>query len=380
MGLKEKLDSLFKKQPSPAELERMDKKKIDTDRARTEDLRARIDAASAFVTALGLPEEESAEIRKFYRQTSECMREIAPTSFDVSGIDRYVDGIVTVLERAMKDGGSRETIMRCFQGIVYGVLNGHSPISPNVSETDIIRRREDMTDRYLRIAQYSFEIDQMNKDVGRKRDQRRQRELEADDTKKKLQEMINEHPSAWYDLQEMTPTQRSEVTGVAKEMAGLMQKGTDQRKNIRQIDLLIGEREETIHAIEAQNSALFLQLQNWESEIDEQSLAEVLRLQKEFERDILNERKVINGLRDAYDKFDKAVEALMAGTDEKQRMISVYRDYDEMNRKLEEMEARDEAGKQRLAQDQAARLKEAREKANEEMNNSQTDSQEVYYN
>ena len=101
MGLKEKLDSLFKKQPSPAELERMDKKKIDADRARTEDLRARIDAASAFVTAMGLPEEESAEIRKFYRQTSECMREIAPTSFDVSGIDRYVDGIVTVLERAM---------------------------------------------------------------------------------------------------------------------------------------------------------------------------------------------------------------------------------------------------------------------------------------
>ena len=379
MGLREKLDSLFKKQPTQAELERMDKKKIDADRARSEDLRARIDAASAFVSAMGLSEEESAEIRRYYRQTSECMREAGPCSFDVSGIDKYVDGIVTVLERAMKDGGSRETVMRCFQGIVYGVLNGHSPISPNVSEADIIRRREDMTDRYLRIAQYSFEIDQMNRDVNRKRDQRRQRVLDSDETSKKLQEMINEHPSAWYDLQEMTPGERSELTGIAKEMAGLMQRGTDQKKNIRQLDLIIGEREETIHAIEAQNNALFLQLQNWESEIDEQSLGEVLRLQKEFERDLLSERKVINGLRDAYDQFDKAVEALLAGSEEKQRIISVYRNYDEMNRKLEEMEARDEAGRQRLAREQAERLKEAQEKANEEMKNTQS-SQEVYYN
>ena len=380
MGLLEKMNSFLKKKPTKAEQERMDKKKVDGDRARMEDFRARIDAAGAFPARGRFSEEETAELRRYFYTTSECAKSISAVGFDVTGIDAKISGLITVLERAMKEGGSRETILRCFQGIGYGILNGHGTISENMDESDIVRRRVDGVDRYLRIAQQSFEIDQMKKDMDRKIDQKRQRELEFEETRKKLQAMIDEHPSVYYQVKEMTPTEMDTATGETKAMAGVMKRAIDLKKTINQTDLIIGQRNQNIYAVESANNSLFLQLQSWESEIDEQSIADIIRLGQEFERSLLKEQQMIGKLNDAYDAFDKAISYTLAGKKEKEWEIAVEREYSELLERMALDEARDEAGRQRYEAEQEALRLEAEKQAQEELGNeTQSNGEMLYY-
>ena len=381
MGILDKMRSFLKRKPTQAELDRLDKKKVEGDRGRMEDLRARLDAAAVFPRGRQFSPEDEEEIRNLFRNASECIKNVPAVGFDVSGIDRNVAGIVTILERAVKEGGSAETVKRCFQGIAYGIINGHGAISENAIESEVVRRRTDMTDRYLRIAQAAFEIDQKQKDVDRKQDQKRQRRLEQEDVEKDLQVMISEHPATYYKLREMTPTERDEVTGETKAMAGMMDRAVQLEKAIRQLDLLIGQRQQDIYTLESLNNTLNAQLQSWENEVDQQTIADVQRLSKEFEFNLLKEKEMISSINNAMEEFDIAINYELAGKDEKEREIAAMEEYQQMKEKQLLNAANDEAAGQRYQQEQEMLQRQAQEQAQEQMSsNTQSNSAGVYYN
>ena len=375
MGLLSKL----KGEPSRAELDREAKKKVEADRARMEDLRARLEASAA-ISSGHFDEEDALRVRAYLKNASESMKNVMPASFDVTGIDRKISGLIQVLERSLQENGSPETALHCLQGIAYGVIRGHASISENAVESDMIRRREDMADRYLRIAQQSLELDQMEKDVTRKAEQKEQRELELEQTEKELQSLIDEHPSAYYALQEMTPKEMDEVTGPMKEMAGKMQKAVNLQKGIRQLELLIAQRKQDINTVEASNNTLYTHLTSWESEIDEQSIADIIRLGQEFEKDLLASQAKMKSLAEATDELDKAVNYILAGKNEKEKQIETVVMYEKLKKTLLRQDAEDEAGRQRYAQEQEALRQETEKQAQERMRTENDGHREISYN
>lgn len=379
MELLDKMKSFLKKKPTKAELERIDKKKVDADRARMEDLRARLDAAGAFAPSANMTDEEKQNIRQYFNHTAACAKDVSAAAFDVTAIDKNIAGIMTILERAMKEGGSRETILRCFQGISYGILDGHSPISENAIESDIVERRTNGVDRYLRIAQYSFEIDQKKKDVDRMKDQKRKLDLQFEEAKDALQEMIREHPQAWYDLKELTPLERDAVTGTMKIMAAKQAEAVHLKKNANQLDLMIGQSMESIAALEAQTNTMFIQQKNWESEIDEMSLVDVLRLNEVFKKQMLQEDEIVRKLNDASETMDAMFHELLGGRNVKERIIKTNVEYQELMESLELEKARSDAGRIRYEQEQEELRLKAEQEAADQLAKQGNDS-EVLYN
>lgn len=378
MELLDKMKSFLKKEPTKAELERIDKKKVDADRTRMEDLRARLDAAGAFAPSANMTDEDKQKIRQYFNHTAACAKDVSAAAFDVTAIDKNIAGIMTILERAMKEGGSLETILRCFQGLSYGILDAHNPISENAIESDIVERRVNGVDRYLRIAQYSFEADQKKKDVDRMKDQKRKLDLQFEESRNDLQELIREHPQTWYDLQELTPLERDTVTGTMKIMAAKQAEAVNRKKSANHLDLMIGQSLETIVAFEAQINTMFIQQKNWESEIDEMSVADVLRLNEAFKKQMLREDAVLRKLNDAFETMDAMFKEVLGGRNEKEHIIKTNVEYGEMEENLELEKARDNAGRIRYEKEQEEKRLKAEQEAAEQLAEQGNDSEMLY--
>lgn len=363
----------FKKEPSQAEQNRLDKKKTEQDRARMEDLKSRLVAASAFVSTANLTDEQKKEVRALCNEAAQKADSVVAVTFRVEGIDKCMSDTMGILERALEKGGSYNTIRRCLTGIAYGILTAHSPISAHSVETDIVMQRENTAARYFRIAQLSFEMDGIQKELDKERDQKRSLELQLEDAKSALQEMIDENPAAWYDLQEMAPSDIELLTGDVKIMSALEKKVTDTGKNIETVTMLIAQKEEDLETLEHSCETMILQVSGMESQIDDLSQAEILRLQDEFEKEMLKARERMNSLDESNKAFAVMIKNFLGGEDAIGTVIKNHHEYEEWVRRQEEISARIDAARQRRMQEELEEKQKQEQKQEETNTQSEND-------
>ncbi len=353
----------------------MDKQKADADRGRMEDFRARLDSAAAFVSG-HFPEEDAARIRMLLISTAESTKNVSVSSFDVTGIDRRIDDILQKTEKIIQNGGSSETVLRSLQGIAYGILNGHGAISSTANVSDVLRNRETMLDRYLQSVSYSFDIDRKKMDIRRLEEAKQEKELEYQKAMDELQKMIDSDHKTYYQIEGMLPSQLDQVTGASKAMATQMSKTVKLNKNIRQIDLAIGQKQQEINTLEDNCNGLFLQLSSWEPEVDEQSAEEMNRLTEEFNRELLKQKEIMKKMENASDVLDKAINQIFAGQDEIETEISAYEKFQKMKRRQELDAQKEKEAGLRYAKEQEEKKLEAEKQESEER---KLDSREMYY-
>ena len=366
MELFEKIANFLKKKPSKAELERISKQKADKDRARMEDIRSRITAAGAGVSKLKLDPDDEAEIRRYFAQVAQCADNVGVQGFDVEKIDRYISGIVNVLERAVRENGSKETLLRCFQGIVYGLINAHSDIAETADELDIVRRREEMTDRYLRIAQFSLEIDKQRAEVSRLQEKQKLINEQYEAAFAELQKLIDENASVWSRLQELIPSERDQLDGTAKVMHASEQRTINLNHTDRNLSLMIGHRTTQIVALENTANQISMQLQSWESNIDEKTMADVIELSEAFKRDIVAGQKQIDDLNRDAEKANKILDEALLSNSVIEDMIVTQHKYEEMLADKQRKEQEDIAGRTRLLKERLEKEKEMNRLLNEQ--------------
>ena len=358
MGMLEKASDLFRKKPTKAEQERIDKKKVDADRARMEDIRARLDAIVIRPNE-GITEEDAKEIRRTFFQLSEAAKNAGAVGFPVETIDRHISGMVTVLEKAKDSGGSYKTIMRCLQGITYGIRIGHAPCSENVPQEEIVRERENTAERYLLISQNSLDIDHLNKDIEKKKAQKKQRENEFGDVVRQAKESQLAHPKAWEDLRKLTPSEKDRLTGTMKTIASLEKKGIDLRMIIEDYDVMIGHSQEMADTMETSISALYLQQKNWESELGSTSSETIGKLGDEFKRELLRQKDALKRMDASSVRINDVINAAVAGNEDKEIVINNHERFQEVLREMEEEKRQEEAARLAYEQRQEALRAEA---------------------
>lgn len=350
-----------KKQKSKTQIDREEKEKVNQDRARTEEIKTKLEETRYTNYTGEIEPEDIAKFNVYFEQAIKMAEEASIVRFDASGIDKVILDTIALLKQAMEEQGSVETITRCFAGIVYGLQHGHKEIPSTAIETDIIERRTSMMKRYFSICQYSLEVDKLHIEVDRKRAERNKREEKYIESKDFLQRLIDEHPSIWKKVHVMTPDERTKLTGPDLEMAAAMRAATEKKKEVNHIELQIGSLKDDIVTVETAYNDLTIQLKNWESAIDTNSAAEMQRLTREFEEQELQQQANMKSIRESADELDKAISRLYAGQTAKERVVSITEEYDAMIKEEELMIEEDARGRQQLELEKQEKLKHQKE-------------------
>lgn len=353
----------FRGKPTKAELDRNAKGKADEDRGRMEDFKARLDTCAAFVGGR-FGEEESSRIHHFLKVTSDSTKNIQAVSYDVTGVDQRIDDILKLTQRVIENGGSSVTVLRGIQGIAYGILNGHAPISSTSDESDVLHRRETTLDRYLQCVSYYYDIDRKRKDIEKLEEKKETTKNDFDEAFGKLQKMKDSDHKTFYQIKDMSPSSLDKVTGAAKIMAAQMARTIMLDKKLRQIDLSIGQNYKDIVTLEDNCNTLDLQISSWEPEIDAHSAEELSRITQEFKRELLQHKVVMKSLENAADEVDKAVNELYAGKDAVEGAIKISERYERLEREMAFAEQEEDKARRRYEMEQE-QLKQKQEQEKE---------------
>lgn len=345
---------IFKKNKSEAEQEREWKKKADQDRARTQKIKEDLEIIQTMPYRADLSMDDIRVFDEYTRQAIKLADELEPVRFPVDQIDQKIGGIVEVLKTSKADGGSKNTLSRCFTGIAYGLSHGHKEIPSHAIEADVIERRVDMLSRYMTLVLQSREIDKYNLEIAKKNAERNKRVEDLEKAEDELDALRENDPGAFEEVVAMVPNERSVLEGVHKTIAAALKAVTDREVEINQNELLIGQMKQYVETLETAVNAMVIQLRTWEPNIDQATILEIQRLTKDFEKDQLKQQQYMDKLDETAAEVDLAINRLFAGLGQKEKMVEIVDRYERMKRRREQRAAADEAGRLKYEAEKAA--------------------------
>ena len=339
------------KKPTKSQIDREHKRKVEEDRTRTQDIKDRLIVLRNPQYGPSVPAEDIPVFNDYFNQAIQLADNARIVRFDCSSIDEQVLNIIEVLEHAKAENGSSMTIKRCFAGISYGLDKAHREIPASAIQADIIQRRATMVSRYFIICNGSFEVDKMNDELRKKKLEKAHLEELVEEKKKIVEDMAYDKPSTFNKLQSMTADERSKLTGEEHLMAAAMSDAINTKKSLENVKMQIGAMELDIVTVEQVNRSIYDQVRSWESGIDENTVAEILRQTKEFEKEELKHKELVKKLEGTVQEMNLAIDNLYAGVDMKEKMINIADKYDDMIKLEQRQQAEDEAGRIRLEQE-----------------------------
>ncbi|MBQ9155526.1 MAG: hypothetical protein IJ137_01950 [Eubacterium sp.] len=337
-----------KKNETKAAIDRQEKIKVDEDRTRIQGIRVKLETLKLLPYGSQIQPEDIPTLNGCFDETIRRTDRLIPVHFDVTAIDQYMDGIVDVLRLTKDENGTKETMLRCFAGLGYGLMHGHKEVPANAVEAEVVRRRNDMMSRYLQLCTGSYEIDKLRGEIEKKQIEKGKRQKMYEASRQELQDMIDAHPSIWHKVHTMTADERTKLSGQEQIMAAKMNESIERRRVVDQIEKQIGQCSRDIVTIESMTSAMAVTLKSWENNIDEQSMAEIHRLTEAYVKDELAKQKIMKGLEVSVDELDKAIDRLYAGQDAKEWVIEVTEKFDSMVNREKQQEIEDEKGRELL--------------------------------
>ncbi|MDO5475654.1 MAG: hypothetical protein Q4F43_00900 [Eubacteriales bacterium] len=355
---------LFGKKKTKAAIDREQKEKVDLDRAHSQQIKQELNEIRMMPYRTDLAMEEINQFDSLLAQAATIADQLPPVAFDVTGIDKEILGIIEVLRHTKEDGGSRETMKRCLTGIAYGLKHGHREIPSHANAESVVNRREGQLKRYKDIVLMSAEIDKNYLEIAKRSTEKKNREGELQDAKDKLNKLVDESPAVYYKVRSLTPDERTTLTGEDYNMAAAMSSVVNRTREINHLNLLIGNSRSDIETLQTSVNSLVVQLENWERNIDEATIADIQRLTKDFEHHRLEQQQFMKKLNESTAELDSAFRALYNTLEAKEEVVTISEEYDKILRDAEKKALEDERGRMRLEEERKI-LNEAQQNAAE---------------
>ena len=182
----------------------------------------------------------------------------------------------------------------------------------------------------------------MSDEVKKKEAEKTRLEELVKEKKEIVQQMVNDRPSIWNKLKTMTSDERTKLTGEEHLMAAAMDDVINTQKSLENVMKQIGSLKLDIVDVEQSNRTIYDQVRSWESNIDENTVAEIRRQTQEFEKEELKRKARMESLRATIDEMNYAIDRLYAGADTKERLAAINDEYEErmeLERRQHEEEA-----------------------------------------
>ncbi len=350
---------LFARKETKAETERKAKQKVDADRGRTEDFRSRLESIffTDMVQKKKITAEEADTLRRLQIGTVQKAASVSAVPFDVTAIDNKVSELTGILEETVKGAGSFKTVLRCFQGIAYGLMNAREPIPAGTNSEEVLETRENILSIYSLIAGQSLTIDKNREKIVQTEEKEKHLELEQDRKKTEFKQMVKENPKVYFRLKDLTPGERDSVTGDMRQMADAQKQIIYVAREIENTKQNIGKISSVITELEHTIEQLNIQMSQMDSVISYQNMAEIQRLTKVFQQQLQNDEERIEQLRKENDTLDKAIDIVLAGAKTKEDLITTGRLFDDLMDKEVNDQIEDEQARKRLDQEEKEKEK-----------------------
>ena len=374
MGL---LVDLFKPEPTRAEKERKQKKKLAAEVESLEDIRRSLQLAKntpyksvkqgpAMERTYVVPLEDQRKHESLLDQLIKKTDSMVYVHYNTDKIFSLADDLIEILKKAKKSG-STETINRCIIALNYALSEGLAAVPKNRNDEEIKKQREDILSAYYQVCNESMVQDNLRTAIEEKEKEKVRKEKELKDAVDDLDMFASTHYAAFQKVKALTPDQRSKLTGTESQIAAKMRKATDRNVELVHIQQRIGQINLDLTNVEHSCNNLFNIIKDLQISVKEEDVQEINRLTREWEKTVRKEQENIGKLREAANEMDIAFDVIYNNRETKEAIIAINDEYENMLYERRVQEAEDKAGAQLYKAEQEAQRKAIEESVLNEM-------------
>lgn len=229
--------------------------------------------------------------------------------YNTDRIFDLVDSLVELLKKA-KQTGTTETINRCIIALNYALTEGLAPVPKNKKDEDVKKQREDILSAYYQICNETLIQDTFRNAIEEKEKEKTKKEKELEDAKNDLDLFAASHYAAFKKVKELTPDQRTKLTGIESQIAAKMRRATDRHVELVHIEQRIGQINLNLTNVEHSCNNLFNIIKDLQVSVDKDNVEEINRLTREWEKTVREEQENIGKLRDAANEMNIAFDVI----------------------------------------------------------------------
>ena len=315
------LVDLFKPQPTKAEIERQQKKKLAKEVSNLDDIRRSLQLVKnvpyksvrkgpALERVYIVSEENQRKHDSLLDQLIKKADSMVYVHYNTDRIFSLTEDLIEILKEAKKSGTS-ETIDRCIMGLNYALSEGLSPVPVNIKEKEKDHKKQEFKDA-------------------------------VDD----LHSFASTHYAAFQKVKSLTPDQRTKLTGTESQIAAKMRRATDRNIELVHIEQRIGQINLNLADVEHSCKNLLNIINDLKVSVNEDDVEEIERLTKEWEKTVRKEQENIGKLREAANEMNIAFDTIYNSREIKEAIITINDEYDNMMYERTVQEAEDKAGAQ----------------------------------
>lgn len=371
------LVDLFKPEPTRAEKERKQKKKLAAEVESLEDIRRSLQLAKntpyksvkqgpAMERTYVVPLEDQKKHESLLDQLIKKTDSMVYVHYNTDKIFSLADDLIEILKKAKKSG-STETINRCIIALNYALSEGLAAVPKNRNDEEIKKQREDILSAYYQVCNESMVQDNLRTAIEEKEKEKVRKEKELKDAVDDLDMFASTHYAAFQKVKALTPDQRSKLTGTESQIAAKMRKATDRNVELVHIQQRIGQINLDLTNVEHSCNNLFNIIKDLQISVKEEDVQEINRLTREWEKTVRKEQENIGKLREAANEMNIAFDVIYNNRETKEAIIAINDEYENMLYERRVQEAEDKAGAQLYKAEQEAQRKAIEESVLNEM-------------
>lgn len=371
------LVDLFKPEPTRAEKERKQKKKLAAEVESLEDIRRSLQLAKntpyksvkqgpAMERTYVVPLEDQKKHESLLDQLIKKTDSMVYVHYNTDKIFSLADDLIEILKKAKKSG-STETINRCIIALNYALSEGLAAVPKNRNDEEIKKQREDILSAYYQVCNESMVQDNLRTAIEEKEKEKVKKEKELKDAVDDLDMFASTHYAAFQKVKALTPDQRSKLTGTESQIAAKMRKATDRNVELVHIQQRIGQINLDLTNVEHSCNNLFNIIKDLQISVKEEDVQEINRLTREWEKTVRKEQENIGKLREAANEMNIAFDVIYNNRETKEAIIAINDEYENMLYERRVQEAEDKAGAQLYKAEQEAQRKAIEESVLNEM-------------
>ena len=350
------LVDLFKPQPTKAEIERQQKKKLAKEVSNLDDIKRSLQLVKnvPYKSVRKGPAQERVYIvseenqRKHDSLLDQLIKKadsMVYVHYNTDRIFSLTEDLIEILKEAKKRG-TNETIDRCIMGLNYALSEGLSPVPVNKNEEDVKKQREDILSAYYQICSLTLNQDELKNKIEIKEKEKEYKEQEYKDAIEDMHSFAAAHHGAYNKVKVLTPDQRTKLTGIEKQIAAKMQTAINRSIELTHIQQKIGQINLDLAHVEHSCKNLFNIVNDLKISVNEDDVEEIKRLTKEWENTVRKEQESIGKLREAANEMNIAFDTIYNDRSTKETIIAINDEYEKMLYERTVQEAEDKAGAQ----------------------------------
>lgn len=317
------------KAPTEREIDKQEKSQVDEARARSQAICNRL----KMITYIGCAETISPDNVRFYQGLHERLIDkldnVGVLRLDTTSIDNYIYVILDTLKGAIHSG-SEETIMHCYKALAYGIGKAREDLMDKDEHRKdaVIRDRTNTMARFTTITELAERVDETTQSLNKQLKERQNAEQAYNKANEKVHELYENQEDLIISAREVAYKSRAQLTGKQLELKVRLSSVLNRRKEMDLLDQTMALWKQRKQSYSDSIRMMQNQLALFGQALDEDQMEEMDRLQKDFNRKLLEAQEESKRLDELNNGMNRIMEAILSSPDTTEGFVRTLDEYE----------------------------------------------------